>query len=112
MKKKANYLDKIPILSSDISYDTDENGTVTLKTENKGIINRTAQRIFKKPRFSYIHLDNIGSFAWQMIDGRKSVYDIAVSVEARFGENAQPLYERLVSYFGILESCNFISWLK
>lgn len=114
MKKKneTNYLDKIPIHSDVIQLNTDENGIVTLEIENRGIMNRIAQTLFKKPKTSCIHLDELGSFVWLLIDGKKSVYDIAVLVEEHFAEKAQPLYERLVSYFGILENYNFISWVK
>lgn len=112
MKKKTNYLDKIPIYSSEISYNADENGTVTIQAENKGTMNKLAQIFFKKPRISYIHLDDLGSFVWLMIDGKRSVYEIAVSVDDHFGEKAQPLYERLISFFTALEICKFIIWIK
>lgn len=114
MKKKneTNYLDKIPVCSAEITQNADKSGIVTLETKNKGVMNRIAQSLFKRPETSYIHLDELGSFVWLMIDGKKSIYEIAVSVEEHFGEKAQPLYERLISFFEILESCKFILWVK
>lgn len=114
MKKKnrINYLDKIPIHTSKLTQNTDEKGIVTLGIENKGIMNKIAQTIFKKPKTSYIHLDELGSFVWLLIDGQKSIYDIAVSVDENFGEKAQPLYERLIGFLRILENYNFILWIK
>lgn len=111
-KNKNNYLDKIPIHTSKLTQSTDKNGIVTLGIENKGIMNRIAQTLFKKPKTSYIHLDELGSFVWLMIDGKKSIYDIAVSVDEHFGEKAQPLYERLIGFLEILENYNFILWIK
>lgn len=112
MKKKTNYLDKIPACSSEISHISNDDGTITLLIENKGIANKIAQILLKKPRISHIHLDEIGSFVWLMIDGKKSIYDIAVSVDTYFGEKAQPLYERLIEFFNILKNNSLIIWIK
>ena len=107
-KSRDNYLDKIPILNEKISWNADENGLVTLKIENKGVFNRIAQKFFKKPKFSYVHLDENGSFIWQLIDSKRTVFDIAALVDAHFGKKAHPLYERLIKYLEILASYNFI----
>ena len=37
---------------------------------------------------------------------------IAQAVHAHFGEKADPLYERLLKFFEIVESYDFIFWLK
>ena len=110
MKKKIseNYLDKIPARAEGLTWKEDENGIVTLEKENKGITNRIFQILFKKPKISYIHLDELGSFVWKLIDGKKNVYDFGEPVKEKFKENAEPLYERLSQYFQILESYGFI----
>lgn len=112
MKQKPlnkNYLDNIPVRSIS-DWNCDENGIVTLSIENKGIFNRIAQVLLRKPRISYIHLDEHGSFVWTIIDGERSVAELADDVEAKFGEAAHPLYERLAKYIQILESYGFISF--
>ena len=106
-KEKPNFLDMIPVRNPEITWTTDENGIVTLEIENKGLANRIAQKLLKKPKITYIHLDANGSFIWPLIDGKRSVKDIAQLVEAHFGEAAHPLYERLVKFFQILESYGF-----
>jgi hypothetical protein len=83
---------------------------VTLEIENKGTMNRIMQVFFKKPRISYVHLDEMGSFIWPIMDGECDIIKIGEQVKAHFGENAEPLYERLVKFFQILESYNFINW--
>ena len=103
-----NYLEKIPVRNENISWKQDDENKVTLEIENTGFFNFLAQKLFKKPRISYIHLDDMGSFIWPLIDGEKSVLDISVPFEAHFGEKAQPLYERIAKYFQILESYGFI----
>lgn len=83
---------------------------IMLHIENKGAFNRIAQKLFKKPKISYVHLDETGSFIWPIIDGEKSIIELGKEVEAHFGEKAHPLYERLAKYFQILDSYHFIEW--
>ncbi|MBR4290655.1 MAG: PqqD family protein [Oscillospiraceae bacterium] len=106
-KQRPNYLEMIPVRNPEINWTTDEKGIITLEIENKGVANRIAQKLLKKPKITYIHLDENGSFVWPLIDGKRTVMDIAQLVDAHFGEKAKPLYERLVKFFQILESYNF-----
>ncbi len=106
---KENYLEKKPSLKEGISF-KEENGIITLAIENKGIMNKIAQKLFKKPKLSYIHLDELGSFAVLQADGDKDILEIGELVKGKFGENAEPLYERLAKFFQIMDSYNFIEW--
>ena len=108
--KNENYLDKIPARINSINWNTDDSGAVTLEIENKGIFNRIAQKLFKKPKISYIHLEEVGSFVWPIIDGEKDIAEIGAMAKEHFGEKAEPLYPRLVKYFEILESYRFITF--
>jgi len=73
-------------------------------------MNRIAQKLFRKPRISHIHLDEMGSFIWPLLDGEKNIIKLGESVKEQFGEKANPLYERLAKYFQILDSYHFIEW--
>ena len=107
--KKENFLEKIPCRNGSINYTTNDKGIVTLEIENKGIFNKIAQRLFKKPKISYIHLDEMGSFIWLLIDNKTNIIALGERVKDHFGEDAEPLYPRLSKYFGILESYGFIN---
>lgn len=109
MKKEENYLEKVPV-KGDFKWTTDDEGIVTLEIENKGIVNKISQKLFKKPKISYVHLDKMGSFVWPVINGEKSILDISEEVDKEFGEEAKPLYERLCKYFQILESYGFVTF--
>lgn len=109
-KNKENFLDKIPVKSEGLNWSIDEKEIVTLEQENKGITNRIFQILFKKPKISYIHLDELGSFVWSLIDGVKTISEYGEPVKEKFGESAEPLYERLARYFQILETYGFIRW--
>lgn len=105
-----NFLDNKPIRNENIGWSADDNGIVTLEIENKGVFNRIAQKLFKKPKISYVHLDEMGSFVWPVIDGEKDITELGKLVDEHFGEKAHPLYERLAKYFQILHSYGFIKW--
>ena len=111
MKKNViskNYLEGIPLKSDKLNWSVDDHGIVILEIENKGLFNKIAQKLLKKPKISYVHLDEIGSFVWPVLDGEKDIIKIGELVKEHFGEKAEPLYERLAKYFKILESYNFI----
>lgn len=110
--KNENYLDRIPKRNEEISWKADGNGVVTLEIENKGVMNRICQKLFKKPKISYVHLDEMGSFVWPVIDGKTDLTQIGKLVDEHFGEKAHPLYERLAQYFKVLESYGFINFNK
>ncbi len=112
MKQTTNYLDKVPVRNDKYNWTVDAEGIVTLEVPNKGIFHLLAQKLLKKPPVTYVHLDKTGSFVWPLMDGVQDVYSLGQKVDAQFGQEAQPLYERLVKYFEILESYGFISWQK
>ena len=107
--KKENYLERKPKRCDEISW-SKEGEIVTLAIENKGFMNRVFQKLLKKPAVSYVHLDEVGSFVWQIMDGETDIICLGKKVKEQFGEKAEPLYERLVKYFQILESYRFIKW--
>ena len=111
-KEPKNYLERYPKRPDGLEWNTDENGIVTLNIENKGLMNTIAQKLFKKPKVSYIHLDEIGSFVWPLLDGEKNIIELGELVEEHFGDKAEPLYERLAKYFKILDSYGFVKWNK
>lgn len=116
MKRKqtvsANYLDYIVRHAENLQYTMDDHGAITLLQENKGLFNWLAQKMFKKPRVSKIHLDEMGNFIWPLIDGERTVYEIAMLVKEEFGEKAEPLYNRLVQYIRNLEGYGFVQVMK
>lgn len=103
-----NYLDYIPVRNETSEWKTEESGAVTIFVENKGILQRVVRKFLDKPRFSQIHLEGMGNFVWLRMDGTRSIYEIAVLLKEYFGEQAEPLYPRLIQYIKILESYKLI----
>ena len=112
LKIERNYLEGKPMRNASIRWTVGENDVITLEIDNKGLMNRIAQKLFKKPKISYVHLDEMGSFVWPLIDGETDLVRIGELVKEHFGDKAEPLYERLAKYFKILESYRFIEFNK
>ena len=106
-KKQKNYLDLIPERAEEISWEEKE-GSIILRVENTGIFNRIAQKLFKRPRYTSVHMDRYGSFLWPLIDGEKTVMELAKLQKEAFGDEVEPLYPRIVKYFQIVESYHFV----
>ncbi len=109
--KKENYLDKIPMRNKALHWSKNEE-LVTIRVEHKGIYDKIAQKFFHKPRYSNIALDKFGSYVWKQIDGESSIFEIGKKVKAEFGEEAEPLYQRLSKYFYILREERYITFKK
>jgi glutathionyl-hydroquinone reductase len=106
-KQKENYLDKIPVIH-DKKWEVLEDGLVEITVENTGFYNWIAQKVFHKPRYSFIKLDEFGSFVWQRIDGMKTIYEIGQELNENHKKAGEQLYERLAKYFGILEHNKYV----
>ena len=103
---KENYLERIPKRPEKYEYTVGDDGSVTLHIENKGIFNKIAQKLLNKPKISYVHLDEMGSFVWPLMDGKMNITEIGKLVDEKFGEEAHPLYERLAKYFDVIIDMN------
>ncbi len=115
MRKKKNvitqnFLECFPLRHPDIKWSQDDEGKVSLHIENKGVLNTIMQKLFARPRISYVHLDKTGSFLWPLMDGEKDIITLGKLLEEAYGEETHPLYERLAKYIQILESYHFIIW--
>ncbi len=107
MTKQDNFLDYVFKISDDLTWTLNESGEVIIEMENTGFANRIAQKFFKKPKVSYITLEGMGSFIFTCIDGKRSVFEIGQLLSDKYGEEAEPLYERLSVYMKKLEEVGF-----
>ena len=107
-KRRENYLDLTPVINPQNTWSEDASGIVTVHMVNRGFYNKIAQTFFHTPRISHIQLDAYGSFLWKQMDGLQTVGQLAQAMQAQFGAEAEPLYDRLVQYMQILRNNRFI----
>ena len=108
MNNKDNFLDYIFEINSDLNRTISSSGEVIVEMKNKGFTNMIAQKFFKKPAVSHIHLPGMGSFIFGCIDGKRTVYEIGALLKDEYGDEAEPLYERLSLYMKQLQNSGFI----
>ena len=54
-------------------------------------------------------MEEIGSFSFLQIDGKKTVEEIGENLESEYGDATHPLYERLTMYLNHIHvNCNYI----
>lgn len=109
-RKQKNYLDLIPRRAPEIEFHREEDGRIVLRVENTGVFNRMAQKWFRRPRYTQVHMDKYGSFLWPLMDGEKTVMELARLQKEEFGDEVEPLYPRIVKYFQIMESYRFVTF--
>ncbi|HEY3356520.1 MAG TPA: PqqD family protein [Polyangia bacterium] len=87
---------------------TAEGRVVLLRPRFKsGPLARWVQPRLRRPYYR-IHLDDIGTFVWDHIDGATTVGAIADGARAEFGERIEPVYERLHLFLQQLEQGKMI----
>lgn len=106
-KQKENFLDYYPRRNANVDW-RQKGNAVEIDMVHRGISHWIAQRFFRRPRVSHIRLDDFGSFIWLQMDGSRSVQEIGQAVKERFGQKAEPLYERLCQYIKTLHREGFI----
>jgi len=102
----ANLLDLVPVRALD--YDTDGDGRVTLRKPR--FRNRLLLRLLPRlaGRQDTVRLDRYGSHVWSRIDGSATVRDIGIDLRDSFGEDVEPIYQRLGLFCRQLAANGFI----
>ena len=106
-KPQENYLDYVPVISDKNTW-SQTDGVVTVHMVHRGFYDVIAQKVFHRPRVSHIELDRIGSFVFPLIDGKRTVGELALLVKEQFGDEAEPLYQRFIEYRQILRKNKFV----
>ncbi|EOD00019.1 PqqD family protein [Caldisalinibacter kiritimatiensis] len=112
MRRGENFFDMIPVKSQKIEWEIKDDNTVQLIINRDSIFDKIVRKFFNTPEKMYIDLDDIGSYVWKSIDGERNVYEISKLLKDRFGEKAEPLNDRLITYISILRNNKFIKLVK
>jgi hypothetical protein len=88
--------------------DGPEGGAVLLVPRfRRGPLARWLQPRLRRP-YMRVKLDEIGSFAWRMMDGKTRLETIAEAMQGHFGERVEPAANRLKSFYTILYKDGFV----
>lgn len=109
IKKSDNFLDLVPVKNESKQWKFNDDNMVQIIIPRDGILDKIVRVIFKTPKVMKIDLDDLGTTVWTAIDGKKTVEEIGKIVKLKFGEKAEPLYQRLGTYINILRNNKFIT---
>ena len=110
MKNNEEILNLKFRVCDNVNYKIDDNGIVTVFEKQDHKIQKFFRKLrFKIPLYKEITLDEISSEVFTQIDGIKTVKEIGESLEVKFGDKVNPLYERLLVFINhIYINCNYI----
>lgn len=98
------YLQNIPMINPRLDYQVDD-GKLVVYFKHQSRIQRILRKLgFKIPEKTTLDFDPISQFVFEHIDGKRNIHQIGQLVSNHFGDAAEPLYERLVTYIDFLES--------
>jgi hypothetical protein len=107
-QQEYNLLELTPQRTRD--YEIDDEGLVTIKLPR---FKSEALRVLLVPRWKrphvHLRLDRIGSFVWKQCDGGCTVNVIAERMKEQFGEDAEPVHERLRVFLQQLHRSTWIT---
>lgn len=106
---EINLLDLIPV--QNIQSVQNEKGHFVLlkpKYSHPLLVKHLLPRL-KKPHYK-INLDEVGSFIWNLCNGKNTVKEIGEKLKENFGSRIDPLYERLSLFLQNLEKNRFITF--
>jgi len=110
-KKSINLLDLVPIRN--IKEEKQEDGLIVLlkpKFKHPFLVRHLLPRM-KNPYYK-IKLDEKGSYIWELCDGQLTVKELAKILKNKFGNELEPLYDRLSFFLHNLEKNRFIVYKK
>jgi hypothetical protein len=107
IRLEGNFLDYVPVRK--VEWERDEQGKVYLKKEKtRNKLMKKIIDLFNRSHFINLHLDQLGTSAWLLIDGKRKVREISEMMKAEFSEDLRRLEERLGFFFVLLKKNNFI----
>ncbi len=107
--KELNLLELTPIRN--IKWKTDDQGNIILlkpKYRNPFLAKHVLPRM--KHPFYRVKLDEMGSFFWKNCDGKNNVKEIARLHREKFGDDAEPVLDRISLFIQDLDRNRFITF--
>ena len=111
MKRNKNFLEFIPEVNEKIEF-YEKNDLVYLKKKHNHIFDKIAQKMFFTPKESNIKLESYGSDVFRMIDGKANIIEIGNKLKEQYGDEVEPLYERLSQFIQILYNNDIVKLKK
>ncbi len=104
------FLEYIPVRKCEHEV-TDGVVTVYYKRSGKSLFDKIFFKgLSKKP--SKIDLDEIGSFIWLLIDGKRNIESIITESRKQFNQKIEPAEERVITFFKQMAGTKLVEMYK
>lgn len=109
---KHNILQMRPMLKSKITLEplTEDKTLYQVLIPRTNWLERLSIRFLNQPAHHRIQLDLLGSFVLRHCTGDYLVEQIETLLEKQFGQQAEPIRERLIAFLVIVETNDWIEW--
>ncbi len=97
-------------ISDGLEYEVSADQIVTILLKQDHKIQKFVRKLkFRIPEYKKTSLDEYGSYVFLLIDGKRTVKEIGENLEAKYGDKAHPLYERLLLFLNHIDvNCHYI----
>ena len=108
MFKSKNVFDLKYFRNPEVNWQELPEGLVEIELVHTGPAAWVAQKVFKRPKSSWIKLDALGSCVWYELEHSHDIQTTSAAVHEQFGDEAEPLLPRLGQFINLLERYGFI----
>jgi hypothetical protein len=106
----VNLLDLTPVTAADAEEQDGRVVVIRPKPRPRGLLTPFDWLVYlMAPR--RLRLDDVGSFCWRHMDGRRTAGDIAEALRAELGASVEPAEERLGKFIQMLQREELVSFL-
>ena len=93
------------------AWDEDDGKVIVLRPEPESVGPRgLMDRFFHKMSAHRIRLDDVGGFAWKQFDGVRTVAEVGELMRREFGDQVEPVEERLGHLVLLLRKEGFLAY--
>ncbi len=108
-KFEVNLLELVP--KRILEWEDTDDGLITLLVSKfRGLFGNFITSKMNSPNYE-VQLDMVGSFVWKECDGEKNVLEISRKMKDEFGDEIEPLYERISFFMKTLTASKAIELL-
>ncbi len=95
--RKEEWLTLIPV--ADCGHEMEDERVVLLIPRARNPILKFFVSFLNSKPFFRLKLDEVGSFVWNQINGKRNIQEICKNLETEFAERVAPADERTVEFF-------------
>ena len=108
-KTEVNLLELVP--KRILEWEDTDDGLITLLVPKfRGKFGNFITSKLNSPNYK-VQLDRVGSFVWKECNGEKNVLEISKKMKDEFGDEVEPLYERISFFIKTLTTSKAIELL-